>query len=69
MNRHCLLASLGIVVTLALLFPAPLHAWTPGTHIYLGEAVLGNLTALPAAIADLIRAFPLRFPLWQYRRR
>ncbi len=61
MNRHHLLAALGVVVTVALLFPAPLHAWTPGTHIYLGEAVLGNLTSLPGAIADLIRAFPFDF--------
>ena len=37
------------------------HAWTPGTHIYLGESVLANLAQLPAAVADLLRAFPYDF--------
>ena len=31
-----------------LLLPSQLHAWTPGTHIYLGESVLANLPQLPA---------------------
>jgi len=44
-----------------MLFPHPLHAWTPGTHIYLGESVLANLAVLPAAAADLLRAFPFDF--------
>lgn len=44
-----------------ILFPAPLHAWTPGTHIYLGESVLANLHQLPAAVADLLRSFPFDF--------
>ncbi|HXQ30166.1 MAG TPA: zinc dependent phospholipase C family protein [Gemmatimonadales bacterium] len=37
------------------------HAWTPGTHIFLGESVLANLVQLPAAVADLLRAFPYDF--------
>ena len=61
MNRQKLFVALGIVVALALLHPAPLHAWTPGTHIYLGEAVLGNLSRLPAAVAELIHAFPFDY--------
>ena len=40
------------------LFPGVAHAWTPGTHIYLGESVLTNLHQLPTAVADVIRAFP-----------
>ena len=44
-----------------MLFPAPLHAWTPGTHIYLGESVLANLHQLPVAVADLLRSFPFDF--------
>jgi hypothetical protein len=55
------IAALGILMAVALLWPAPLHAWTPGTHIYLGEAVLANLPSLPAAVADLLRAFPFDF--------
>jgi hypothetical protein len=46
---------------LLLLWPADLLAWTPGTHIYLGESVLANLGLLPAAVADLLRAFPFDF--------
>jgi hypothetical protein len=41
--------------------PPDLHAWTPGTHIYLGESVLANLTALPGGVGDLLRAFPFDF--------
>jgi hypothetical protein len=40
------------------LFPSVAHAWTPGTHIYLGESVLANLHQLPTAVADLLRAYP-----------
>lgn len=58
--RRALLA-LGAILCVTLLLPDPLHAWTPGTHIFLGESVLGNLTALPGAVADLLRAFPFDF--------
>jgi Zinc dependent phospholipase C len=44
-----------------LLVPHPAYAWTPGTHIYLGESVLANLSFLPSAVADLLRAFPFEF--------
>jgi len=53
--------ALGAVLAVALLFPDPLLAWTPGTHIYLGESVLANLAVLPTAVADLLRAFPFDF--------
>jgi hypothetical protein len=55
------LAALAVLLVAAVLFPDRLHAWTPGTHIYLGESVLANLGSLPAAIADLLRAFPFDF--------
>jgi hypothetical protein len=54
----------GAVVVVGLFFliaPETAHAWTPGTHIYLGESVLANLPVLPAAIADLLRAYPFDF--------
>ena len=53
----------GAVVALVLLvvLPGTAHAWTPGTHIYLGESVLANLDQLPAAIADLLRTYPFDF--------
>ncbi|MDJ0766732.1 MAG: zinc dependent phospholipase C family protein [Myxococcota bacterium] len=59
------LSRLGAAVLLALvvlvLFPTEALAWTPGTHIFLGEAVLGNLTQLPQVVADLLRAYPYDF--------
>ena len=54
-----------LVVALALVgiacWPAIAHAWTPGTHIFLGESVLANLAQLPVAVAGLLRAFPYDF--------
>jgi hypothetical protein len=44
-----------------LAIPEQAHAWTPGTHIYLGESVLANLSYLPAAVAELLRANPFEF--------
>lgn len=44
-----------------LIVPEQAHAWTPGTHIYLGESVLANLSYLPPAVGDLLRAFPFDF--------
>jgi hypothetical protein len=54
------LALLGVGLV-CLLLPEQAHAWTPGTHIYLGESVLANLSYLPAGVADLLRAFPFDF--------
>jgi hypothetical protein len=51
-------AGVGLVL---LALPDPAFAWTPGTHIYLGESVLGNLSQLPAAVADLLRAYPFDY--------
>jgi hypothetical protein len=54
------LALLGVGLVL-LVVPHQAHAWTPGTHIYLAESVLGNLSNLPAAAGDLLRAYPFDF--------
>lgn len=61
MNLKTIALNAGIVVALLVLFPVDAHAWTPGTHIFLGEAVLANLAALPAAVAALLREFPYDF--------
>ncbi|MEO8563288.1 MAG: zinc dependent phospholipase C family protein [bacterium] len=53
------LVAAAILVIAAL--PHAAYAWTPGTHVYLGEAVLRSLPQLPAAVADLLRAFPYDF--------
>ena len=50
------LLMLGLIVA-----PDAAHAWTPGTHIYLGESVLANLRLLPSAVAALLQAFPYDF--------
>ncbi|MES2176437.1 MAG: zinc dependent phospholipase C family protein [Gemmatimonadota bacterium] len=59
------LARLGGLTAVALcvvaLFPHPAYAWTPGTHVFLGDAVLRSLHFLPGSIADLLRAFPHQF--------
>jgi hypothetical protein len=50
-----------VAVVLLALLPEPAYAWTPGTHIFLGEAVMRSLGALPAGIAELLGAFPYDF--------
>lgn len=50
--------AVGLVLALA---PDALHAWTPGTHIYLAQNVLASAHLLPPTVADLIRAFPFDF--------
>jgi hypothetical protein len=44
------------------LTPDPLWAWGPGTHIALGEMVLGGgLALLPPFVQSLLRAHPVHF--------
>jgi hypothetical protein len=51
-----------VVALLAIaLFPSEALAWTPGTHVYLGDAVLRSLSMLPSGIAGLLGAFPYDF--------
>ena len=50
-----------LVVVALVLVPNIAHAWTPGTHVFLGEAVLRSLSLLPLGVAELIRAFPRDF--------
>lgn len=44
-----------------LAIPDTLHAWGPGTHIALGNLVLGAAHLLPPAVADLLRRHPVHF--------
>ncbi len=53
-------ALLVIVVALALV-PDVAYAWAPGTHVFLGDAVLRSLGALPPAVATLLQAYPSDF--------
>jgi hypothetical protein len=50
-----------VVVGAIALTPSVAHAWTPGTHVFLGEAVMRSLALLPPAIATLLREFPHDF--------
>lgn len=60
-RRTALILRATAVVLLLALTPALAHAWTPGTHILLGEAVLRSATLLPPSIAELLQAFPYDF--------
>lgn len=50
-----------VAFTWILLDPQPLLAWGPGTHIALGESVLGSLSLLPLAVRALIGKHPIDF--------
>ena len=63
-NPRMLPLALSILGAIALLFLCPTDAlaWTPGTHILLGESLLKSADLLlPTAIAQVIRAFPYDF--------
>ncbi|CAN5836557.1 zinc dependent phospholipase C family protein [soil metagenome] len=51
--------AVGIVLLLAV--PAPLHAFGPATHVFLGTTLLDLLHILPLSIAELLRAHPQSF--------
>jgi len=53
--------SLGIALLMLALSPDAAWAWTPGTHVFLGEAVLRHLHLLPAGVAALLRQYPYDF--------
>lgn len=60
-KRHSILiATLGALL-LVVILPADAWAWTPGTHVFLGDAVLQNLYLLPSSFASLLAAHPTDF--------
>jgi hypothetical protein len=50
-----------LALVLVALFPHPAYAWTPGTHVFLGQAVMRSLTLIPQSVAELLHAFPYDF--------
>lgn len=58
---HRLLAWSALALLAIALLPSAAWAWTPGTHVFLGEAVLRSLHLLPDGVAALIRTFPYEF--------
>jgi hypothetical protein len=57
---HVAVPAVLVVIALCVL-PSTAWAWTPGTHIFLGEAVLAALGQLPRAIAELLGSYPVEF--------
>jgi Zinc dependent phospholipase C len=53
-------AALAVLLAL-ILIPHAAFAWTPGTHIFLGEAVIRSVAMLPESIAELLAAYPHDF--------
>jgi hypothetical protein len=51
----------GVVLLLLVLLPHDAWAWSPGTHIFVGQSVLANLQFLPGYLAELLQAHPLDF--------
>lgn len=50
-----------LAVSALLLDPTPVLAWGPGTHVALGESLLGALYLLPPALRVLLERFPIHF--------
>lgn len=56
-----MLGAVLLALSWSILLPAPLHAWGPGTHVALGETVLGALWLLPPALRALLQRWPTHF--------
>ena len=56
-----MIASLAFALLALALTPDVAWAWTPGTHLFLGEAVLRVAPMLPPSIGALLQAFPFDF--------
>ncbi len=61
MRRSRVLVALVLVGLAWVTAPESAVAWTPGTHVYLGETIIANLQLLPSSIAGLIQSFPFDF--------
>ena len=61
MVTRTVVTALSLALLAIALTPADAWAWTPGTHILLGETVLRSLAHLPGSVAELLQAFPYDF--------
>ncbi|NIR44102.1 MAG: zinc dependent phospholipase C family protein [Gemmatimonadetes bacterium] len=52
---------LGLAALAVLWIPDAAYAWGPGMHILVGTELLGALALLPAAVAEILRRYPLDF--------
>ncbi len=55
------MAIAALVAAWVLLLPEPLLAWGPGTHVAVGEWVLGALYLLPPAVRAVLERHPIHF--------
>lgn len=56
------MVTMAIAVIIAIVVtPQEAYAWTPGTHIFLGDAVLRSLPQLAGPVAELLMAYPYDF--------
>jgi hypothetical protein len=61
-GRRISWSALFIVALLTIAFtPHDALAWTPGTHVFLADAVLRSLALLPAGVAALLQKYQLDF--------
>lgn len=61
MNLRRFLLAFLVLGGAGLVLPDTLLAWTPGTHVFLGQSILHLATHLPAEVGGLIRSFPYDF--------
>lgn len=61
MTRRHLVTSAVLAAVAVLCFPEHAWAWSPGTHVYLGQSVLDSVSLLPAGLGDLLVRNPLSF--------
>jgi hypothetical protein len=59
MSRWAAYAAVALLAIV--LLPRDAWAWTPGTHVFLGDAVLRHLQFLPPRLAELLAAYPADF--------
>jgi hypothetical protein len=55
------LAAAAVAALLLLITPADLWAWSPATHVFLGQSLLASLDFLPSGVAALLQAYPIDF--------
>jgi hypothetical protein len=60
-TRRAWLAAFAAAALAIALIPSFAWAWTPGTHVFLSDAVLRSLALIPPGVAALLRRYPIDF--------
>lgn len=56
-----MLGALLVAIGWLFLCPDDLRAWGPGTHVAIGETLLGSLWLLPPAVRQILERWPIHF--------